>query len=76
MTKYINLEEKEEKEHKKTIFTAYLCDTADGWKPSMSTPEHFDKVVYLGNCAYDGDMFVCYYQDIIHVCKGIKGDEF
>jgi hypothetical protein len=75
MTKYINLEEKEQKEHKKTIFTAYLGDN-DKWKPSGLTPEYFDKVVYLGNCNVDGDMFACYIRDVINIYKGIKGDEF
>ena len=71
MTKYISLESKE---IKKTIFTAYLCGS--GWTPSSLDPKDFDKVVYLGKCLCDGDMFACYKRGIIHICRGIKGDEF
>jgi hypothetical protein len=71
MTKYINLETKENK----TVFTKYLCSDY-GWRPSMLTPEYFSKIVYLGNCSADGDMFACYNQDTIHIYRGIKGDEF
>ena len=72
MTKYINLESKEVK---KTVFTAYLCGLS-GWIFTISNPEDFDKVVYLGKCLCDGDMFACYKSGKIHICKGIKGDEF
>jgi hypothetical protein len=75
MTKYINLEVKEQKGFKKTIFTACLCGS--GWVILPMNPENFDKVVYLGNCNADGDMFACYRKDnTIHIFKGIKGDEF
>ena len=74
MTKYISLETKEKK-IKKTVFTKYLCGIG-GWIHALKTPKSFDKVVYLGNCDADGDMFACYTQDVIHIYKGIKGDEF
>jgi hypothetical protein len=74
MTKYISLEPKE-KRNKKTIFTKYLCGV-DGWIYPSLIPEDFDKVVYLGNCDADGDMFACYVRDVINIYKGIKGDEF
>ena len=75
MTKYINLESKE---IKKTVFTAFLCgfNGIGGWNTSLKNPEDFDKVVYLGKCLYDGDMFACYKSGKIHIYKGIKGDEF
>jgi len=76
MTKYISLEQKE---IKKTIFTA-ISNIGEGWVETEILPENFDKVVYLGNCHTDGDMFACYSSGIcgnyIHICKGIKGDEF
>ncbi len=75
MTKYISLETKKQKEIKKTIFTAYL-NGIGGWIHALNTPESFDKVVYLGNCDADGDMFACYVRDVINIYKGIKGDEF
>ena len=72
MTKYISLEPKE---IKKTILTTYLCGPR-GWTSGGLKPEYFDKVVYLGNCNADGDMFACYKDDTINIYKGIKGDEF
>ena len=75
MTKYISLESKEVKEIKKTIFEQYL-NGSGGWKPSSRTPEDFDKVVYLGNCYCDEDMFACYVRGTINIYRGIKGDEF
>jgi hypothetical protein len=75
MTKYINLEEKENKKIKKTIFTAYL-NGIGGWMHALNTPESFDKIVYLGNCNADGDMFACYKDNTINIYKGMKGDEF
>ena len=73
MTKYISLESKE---IKKTILTTCLCGS--GWiiLPPDMDPEKFDKVVYLGKCCCDGDMFVCYKDATINIYKGIKGDEF
>jgi len=74
MTKYISLEPKE-KRNKKTVFTKYLCGIG-GWIEGSLEPENFDKVVYLGNCDADGDMFACYVRGVINIYKGIKGDEF
>ena len=74
MTKYISLETKEKK-IEKTIFTAYLCGI-DGWELSSLNPEDFDKVVYLGKCDEDGDMFAGYKDEEISIYRGIKGDEF
>jgi hypothetical protein len=74
MTKYINLETKEKK-NKKTIFEKYFYQRK-GWIDSSLPPEDFDKVVYLGNCDVDGDMFACYRANVIQIYKGIKGDEF
>jgi hypothetical protein len=74
MTKYISLETKEKK-IKKTVLIKYLCGIG-GWIEGSLEPENFDKVVYLGNCDADGDMFACYVRDVINIYKGIKGDEF
>jgi hypothetical protein len=75
MTKYISLEPKEQKEIKKTVLIKYL-NGIGGWIHALNTPESFDKVVYLGNCDVDGDMFACYKDNTINIYKGIKGDEF
>jgi hypothetical protein len=73
MTIYIDLEEKLTT---KTVFTHYL-DTDIGWVNTKSNPKLYYKVVYLGKCPVDGDMFACYNDDNeISILKGIKGDEF
>jgi hypothetical protein len=73
MTTYINLEEKA---HIKTVFTHYLSDDK-GWVNTKSNPKLYYKVVYLGKCPVDGDMFACYKCDNeISILKGIKGNEF
>ena len=72
MTKFINLSKEESK---KTVFTDYL-DPKDGWYPTESKSNEFKKVVYLGNCKSDGDMFVCYFEEYINIYKGVVGDEF
>jgi len=48
-----------EKEEKRVEFTHFLRVTK-GWEKSGSNPEEYDKIIYLGNCSCDGDMFVAY----------------
>lgn len=74
MTKFLTVQENVQKEKKETVFTHVFEDT--GWKPNESKVDSFEKVIYLGNCKYDGDLFACYLIDIIEIFKGIKGDEF
>jgi hypothetical protein len=70
---YIDLEEKPTI---KTVFTHYLA-TDRGWVYSICRPKEYYKVVYLGKCPVDGDMFACYKNDNeITILKGTKGDEF
>lgn len=75
MTKFISIEETKESK-KETVFTHYLS-SSDGWLETTLTPRYYKKVLYLGECMDDGDMFACYtYQEIIVIYKGTKGDEF
>ena len=79
MTKYINLEEPS-KRKEKTIFTHFLNGNVKGGWAKIGEGEfnsiYYEKVVYLGNCIIDGDMFACYREDAIIILKGIKGTEF
>lgn len=75
MTKYISLETKEQNRFKKTVFTKHIS-SAYGISDTINTPEDFEKVVYLGRCKTDGDIFVAYSDKEIYIYKGIKGDEF
>lgn len=77
MTQFVDITKQTEK-LKKTKFTHYLDESA-GWNDTNDTPTDSDnlKVVYLGNCSHDGDMFAVYTEDdVIYIYKGTKGDEF
>lgn len=74
MTEYVSLESK--KEVKKTVFTHYL-NIISGWLETQSPSQDYERIVYLGECKADGDMFAAYgHTGSIHIYKGIKGDEF
>ena len=45
-----------------------------GWIPGANKPAWFDKVVYLGKCKIDGDMFACYKGKAILIYKGNLND--
>jgi hypothetical protein len=79
MTKYINLEQPSER-REKTIFTHYLNGNVKGGWIKIEGQEFnsvkYEKVIYLGNCIIDGDMFACYKDDAIMILKGLKGSEF
>jgi hypothetical protein len=77
MTKFINAANiaTAKQEKKETIFKKYLG--AKGWEISQDKPEEYAKVVYLGKCCVDGDMFACTTNlGAIVIYKGTKGDEF
>jgi len=71
-TEFISLAKKEEG---KTTFT-HIHNSEDGWVEASFAPEYYDKVVYLGSCVFDGDMFACYKENTIEICKGFAGSEF
>lgn len=77
MTKYIDTtkQEFEKPEPKKTVFNYCL-----GYNEKINAtcnPEEFLKVLYLGRCKADGDIFAAYHENgNIMVYSGIKGDEF
>lgn len=78
MTEFINADitKKAKGQKNNTIFTHRLISSM-GYSETRLEPCDFLKVVYLGKCIYDGDMFACYNtNDEIHICKGKKGDEF
>jgi len=55
-------------EGKKTQLTHIKSN--NGWEKYTPSSRLIDRVVYLGNCCYDGDMFAIYYNGIISFCKG------
>lgn len=66
-------EPKEEKALKPIEFTRYL-DVRCGWIAPSREPKDCDKVVYLGKCSADGDMFVAYRMGEINIYKGHLND--
>ena len=73
-TEFIEISQGEKKE---TVFTHYLCGI-EGWLSASEKPSDFEKVVYLGNCKVDGDLFALYNERerTIDIFKGKKGGEF
>lgn len=59
----------EPKGEKGVEFTHYL-DTELGWKKNNYKPSYYEKIIYLGKCDADGDMFATYEDDYIHIYKG------
>lgn len=77
MTKFINAEniEMARKERKETVLTHVLLER--GWRQLTVKPSDYEKIVYLGKCEIDGDMFAWKTAlKTILILKGIKGDEF
>ena len=61
--------EKRERNEKPVEFTHYL-DSKDGWVETSVTPKGYERVVYLGKCENEGDMFAAYDNGIIEILKG------
>lgn len=59
---------KQQEEHP-VEFTHYIS-TSRGAMGAGSGPSEFDKVVYLGRCEEDGDMFAAYRGGRIYLYKG------
>jgi hypothetical protein len=71
MRKVIMIGEEPKEESKGIEFTHCLM-IDKGWKKTSSKASQFNKIVYLGKCAVDGDMFACYFkkEDTIAIYKG------
>ena len=69
MKKVIYINEQVDKDDKPVEFTHRLCEER-GWKKCTLEPIDYEKVVYLGKCKYDGDMFAAYSVGHISIYKG------
>ena len=76
MTKFISID-KDTQEKKETFFTHWLTKTGE-WSEYRCMIKDIDKIVYLGKCSIDGDLFAGYHNstETITMYKGTKGDEF
>ena len=66
-------EPKEEKALKPIEFTDYLSNDI-GWTTEKGTIDGYNKIVYLGKCKVDGDMFAGYRENRILIFKGHLND--
>ena len=73
MRKAIIIGEEPKKESKDIEFTKILS-IRSGWKDRCYEGYQFEKIVYLGKCDTDGDMFACYLEGEITIHKGNLND--
>lgn len=73
MRKVIRIEEPKEEKALKPIELTH-CSSLSEWRESEKYPNDFEKIVYLGRCAADGDMFACYHSGVIDIYKGHLND--
>lgn len=60
----------DKKEIKKPVeFTHYL-NHSNGWEETGIKPSSYNRMVYLGRCDIDGDMFAAYEEGCISIFKG------
>jgi hypothetical protein len=59
-------------ENDKPVEFTYILDIRDGWQEVDVDvePNDYDRVVYLGKCSTDGDMFAAYTDMAILIFKG------
>lgn len=62
--------EEQNKEEEESIELTQYFHPEKGWEKAIFKPKHFDKIVYLGKCRADGDLFSAYDGDSIYVYKG------
>jgi len=60
----------QKKEDKPVEFTYQQGEDIDGWGDVEFCPSEMDKIVYLGHCEADGDMFAGYMLNTIIIYKG------
>lgn len=69
MREVIKITDPTEKSDKKVKFTHELFGEL-GWRKTKYKPNESEKVVYLGECLEDGDMFAAYIHNTICIFKG------
>lgn len=68
MKSVIYIDKQEKAEEKPVEFTDYIGE--GGNEIPLSKPNEFEKVVYLGKCISDGDIFAAYKNGFISIYKG------
>lgn len=70
MRKVITIPETESQENQKPVEFTHYQDRVKGWCEKAFKPTKDYKVVYLGKCDIDGDMFAVYRYESINIYKG------
>lgn len=76
MTEFINAEKIEKAKQKKLTLFTHVLQADKSLGTTEQQPSMYEKVVYLGYCIVDGDMFAAHREGSITIYKGEKGDEF
>ena len=61
----------EPKEESKGVEFTHVLGTITGWIVCNKQPSFYHRIVYLGHCKQDGDMFAAYINDgYVNIYKG------
>lgn len=66
----IRVDKEEDQQEKKPVEFTHCFWGDDGWVATKIRPDKYRKIVYLGKCDIDGDMFAAYNNDNIEIFKG------
>lgn len=70
MREVIRIDKEEKADEKPVVFKA-LLSASRGWEDVREFPFDYEKVVYLGKCKHDGDMFATFDSNgVIDIFKG------
>jgi hypothetical protein len=69
MKEVIRIPETNEAKEEKPVEFTHILDI-NGWESTSSTPIHYERIVFLGKCIVDGDMFAAYRDGGIVIFKG------
>lgn len=68
MREVIRIDGKTESE--KPVELTHVWISALGFRPAVFHSSVYEKIVYLGNCRDNGDMFACYLDGFVRIYKG------
>jgi hypothetical protein len=76
MTKIFSLPQllRDDTQPQRPIEFTYELTPSAGWTVTTAKPDRYARVVYLGECSIDGDMFAAYEGGDISIFKGHYND--
>lgn len=70
LTKEVEMILIEKEENQKPVEFKSVFNQQSGWVLTDSLPKHYKRVIYLGRCRSDGDMFAAYDNTDIIIFRG------